>query len=724
MLQHDQVQRQRLLSTAVQESDIAMVVTGPDRRILFVNAGFVRMFGFTPEDVVGQLPTEILAGEHTDARLLADIRQRAIDGRGYSVELLCYTRDKRPLWVSVVASPVCDARGQLLNFVGVLTDITQTKMHEVLQHKVLEAVARDAPMVDVMNLVCREVERIAPEVVSSILEVDEQGRLHPLAAPGLPATLAQAYEGQQIGPIAGSCGTAAWRNEAVLVSDIETDPLWSAYKKLVLPLGLRACWSSPIRGADGEVLGTFAFYFRESRGPNDLHRRLVEVSLHLCALALARERSRAQIHRLAFYDALTGLPNRALLSSQAQHLLLDAQRTGVQLSLLCLNLDRFKHVNEAHGHSVGDDLLRETARRIGAGARETDIAARLSGDEFVVVLPRCSVEQAGRAIERLMVALSEPWSANAEFLHPTVGIGVAVFPEDGADVGTLIRHAGMAMRQAKGRGPGSFQFFSTDMQQAAQERAMLESDLRFALDNDKLSLHYQPQIAAPQGLYGVEALLRWFHPSLGAVPPARFIPLAEESGQIRRVGVWVLTEACRQMADWRRRGVVVPHVSVNLSASNFQDAGLPDVIAGLLRENALQPGDLMIELTEGVMLNPDSVVMGTITAVHALGVRLSMDDFGTGYSSLGYLHRLPISELKLDKSFVQDLEHSEAARALTTSVLRIGRSLGLTVVAEGVETDGQYRFLNAEQCPVVQGFLLARPSAAPDLQVWLQNHIT
>ncbi|MFN6993541.1 MAG: EAL domain-containing protein [Aquincola tertiaricarbonis] len=719
--QHELLARQRLLSTAVDESDIAVIVASADRRVVFANAGCLRMYGYRLEEMVGHRPTELLAGPHTDPSMLQALMSDDLAEQSFSCELLTYTKDGRPLWVSTAVNPVHDAHGRLCNFVGVLTDITQTKLHEVLQFRVLDAMAREAPLHELMLLLCREVERIAPELVASILRVDEQQRLQTLAGPSLPADFCQQINGVAIGPQVGSCGTAAWRNAPVMVRDIATDPLWEHFRDLALPLGLAACWSSPIRSSDGQVLGTFAFYYREPREPSALHRRLVDVSLHLCSLILERERTKAHIHQLAFYDALTGLPNRALLRGKTERALHDAGRHGWPLAVVFVDLDRFKQVNDTHGHVVGDGLLIELARRLEACARTGDIIGRLSGDEFVAVLPQCGGGAAVAAVERLVAAFAQPVTVHGVLLHPGASLGVAMYPEDGTDIDTLIRHADMAMYQAKMHRRGGFRFFSAELNREAHERAMLEADLREALGPaGGLALHYQPKVASDDGrLCGVEALLRWAHPRLGMVPPMRFVALAEECGLVHTLGRWVLAEACRQMADWRARGVPVPSVAVNLSASNFLDAGLPEVLQRLLARHGLKTGDLTVEMTESVMLNPDPVVLATVHAVHGLGIRVSLDDFGTGYSSLSHLHRLPIGELKLDRSFVQDIEHDDLARALTVSVLRIGKTLGLTVVAEGVETEAQRRFVADEGCPVVQGYLVSRPVPPAGLEAWL-----
>jgi len=336
------------------------------------------------------------------------------------------------------------------------------------------------------------------------------------------------------------------------------------------------------------------------------------------------------------------------------------------------------------------------------------------------VLPQCDAERVTNTIERLQEQLAEPLVLADNALAISASIGIAMFPADGRDMETLLHRADMAMYQAKSSGRGRFSFFSSEMNRLAQERLALENALRKALQGGELRLHYQPQVDLASGqLYGVEALARWTHPQLGEISPARFIPLAEECGLIADLGRWAVGEACRQLAAWRTQGLAVPAVSVNLSPSSFHNLDLPRMIADTLDRHALAPKDLTLELTESILLDTNPSTMKTIEEVHAHGVRLSMDDFGTGYSSLSYLRRLPVSELKLDRSFVADLEHDEAARALSSAILGIGQSLRLTVVAEGVETPVQNIMLREQGYPVAQGFLFARPLAPQDLERWL-----
>ena len=649
----------RLLLLGINETGNAVAVSGPDGRIVYVNEGFHRMLGFGRRR--GQSGAGRTAGGgRPDGGTREELDRRIACREGYHKDVLVYDRAGKPLWVSVMANSVFDERGTLVNVVDVLTDITPTKVHEVLQRRVLQAMVNEASVTEVMNMVCREVERLAPEVLTTVLRVDDAGRLRPLAAPSLPPAFSDALDGEPIGPQCGACGTSAFLGRPVIVPDIATDPLWDGYRHLPLPEDIKSCWSSPIKSSDGRVIGTFGFYFRERRLPDDFHHRLVDVCVYLCALALEREEARARIRQLAFYDELTGLPNRNLLLAQSEQAIARAEAERKRVAVLFLDLDRFKQVNDTLGHPIGDALLREVALRLRRLARATDIVGRLSGDEFVMLLPDFEHGRLTAAAEHILVALAQPFGVGGITLNPSVSIGISVFPENGA-TWTRCCHADMAMYQAKTAGRNRISFFSAEMNRQAQERLALEAALRDALEGRALRLHYQPQVGLRNGsLYGVEALARWRHPTLGEISPARFVPLAEECGLIGDLGDWALREACSQLATWRHNGLRVPSVSVNLSATNFHNLNLPRMIAATLAEFGLAPGDLMLEITEGVVLDATAGTLRTIAELHRLGVRLSMDDFGTGYSSLGHLRRLIVDELKLDRSFVQGLESDDA----------------------------------------------------------------
>lgn len=711
------------LSLVADATDTPIIISDSESHIVHVNGGFTRMLGWQPEEAEGKMPIAFIAPQlPPDFIALYQSELRA--GRPVEREEVIEGKNGQRYWVKAISNPITDVDGSWRYTVSLLTDITRSKMYEVLQHRVLEAMARERPLTEVLEMVCQEVERIAPEVSASILEVDKQGLMHPLAAPSLPVSYSQMLDGLSMGPKAGSCGTAAWRNEPVLVDDIATDPLWEDYKQLVLPLGYYACWSTPIRNSQGKPIGTFAFYYRATRKQASLafHQLLVDACTHLCALALEREHTRERMRQLAFYDGLTGMPNRSLLQVKADQAMAAAARNDEQLALLFIDLDRFKQINDSLGHTAGDDLLRTVAGRLQQVLRACDIAGRLSGDEFVAVLPQCDAEQVANTIERLQALLATPLTVAETSLTVSASIGIAMFPADGRDLETLLQSADIAMYQAKSQGRGRFSFFSSEMNRLAQERLALETALSKALQEGSLHLHYQPQLDLVNGqLYGVEALARWSHPELGEISPARFIPLAEECGLIADLGRWALEEACQQLAQWREQGLDIPAVSVNLSPSSFYNLDLPRMIADTLQRNALKPQNLTLELTESILLDTNPSTMKTINEVHAHGVRLSMDDFGMGYSSLSYLSRLPVSELKLDRSFVADLEHNEAARALSRAILGIGQSLHLTVVAEGVETQAQNMMLREQGYPVAQGYLFARPLSPEALVKWMSE---
>ncbi|MBU4609698.1 EAL domain-containing protein [Achromobacter sp. GG226] len=713
----------RRLSLVADTTDTAVVIGSGGWRIEHVNPGFTRLFGWRADELPYPGPLGLPA-PHVSPTQWDAVRAELKAGRPVRHEDILVGKNGQRYWVNAMTNPVIDESGQLINTVSVLTDVTQTKMYEVLQHRALEAMAREQPLTQVLDTVCREVERIVPEITASILSLDEHGCLQPLAAPGLPESYLIAVRGLAIGPAVGACGTAAYRNAPVLSRDIATDPSWPAdFRAILVPLGFVACWSTPIRSSEGGVVGTFAFYFRDDARPDTFLRKIVNACAHLCGLALERERQRVRIRQLAFYDTLTGLPNRSLLFAQADQAVRAARHANDSLAVLFLDLDRFKQVNDSLGHPAGDALLRTVATRLGELLGAADFAGRLSGDEFVIVLPQRTAPQAEAIAARIVALLGEPSAIAGISLACSGSIGIAMFPTDGEDMETLLQSADMAMYQAKSAGRGQVAFFSPGMNEAAQERLALETALREALAQRTLELHYQPQILMDAGtLHGVEALARWPRSRWGNVPPSRFIPLAEDAGIMGALSAWVLDEACRQLAAWRADGLAVPAMSINLSPTSFQDLDLPASIRNALTRHGLQAADLTLEITEGIMLNANASTLRTMAEIRALGVQLSMDDFGTGYSSLSYLRRLPVNELKLDRSFVAELEQDATARTLSAGILGLAHSLGLKLVAEGVETPAQRRVLQSQGYAVAQGAIYTMPLPAAALVAWLQAH--
>jgi diguanylate cyclase (GGDEF)-like protein/PAS domain S-box-containing protein len=707
---------------AADEIDHAVLVTEPTGRVVYANRTFHSMFGFRRGDMQGRNAAELLAAEGFDAGTMDRVRKELAQRRTFEEEVPVTTKAGDIVWMSTVVKPLYDDAGALAHYLLVFSDINDSKQIQRLQRDVLEAIAQDQPIRSVMDLICRRVEIMAPDVVCSILAVDDEQRLRPLASPSLPPHYNTAVDGLSIGPRAGSCGTAAYRNEPVIVEDIETDPLWEDYKGLALPLGLLACWSTPITLRDGRVGGTFAFYYRQKRGPSVWHEYIVRACVNLCVVALERDEATARIGRLAYYDSLTGLPNRAKLREQMEAMFDHATSPG-PAALLFIDIDHFKDVNDTLGHSVGDSFLRELANRIVAEVWDVDIVCRHGGDEFVVVLDGADGPRAQRVAEALLRRIAQPVRVEGVTLPASASIGIGLCPANGTDSATLLRNADTAMYRAKGEGRSTFRFFTAEMNRMAQDRLLLGALLRDAVADGQVHLAYQPQIDAMTGaVAGAEALARWTHPALGAVPPARFIPLAEDFGLIETIGESCLNEGCAQLRRWDEAGYDIPHVAVNISAIQFRNPDFPFIVASALAKSALTADRLTVEVTESVMMDGSPTALDNARRLREMGVKISMDDFGTGYSSLSNLAKLPVSELKIDRSFMADLEESEAVRAMVTAVIRIGETLKLRVVAEGVETVPQRRFLEALGCDVLQGFLFGEAMPPQMFEEWLDHH--
>ncbi|MEH2613350.1 EAL domain-containing protein [Bradyrhizobium sp. AZCC 1693] len=716
-------ERIALLNLVADKTTRAVVVTDRNLRVVYTNAAFSGMLGYTAAQAEGRQANQLLAGRFTDRRTLLRLRRRICDGCGDEEEVLAYDKNGNEIWVSAMVKAFRNDRGRIKYVFALLSDISESKQLRSLQQLIMGALADELPLTEIADQLCRRVEAIAPDVVASVLHVDSDGLVHPLGGPSLPDDYSRALEGVAVGPDIGSCGSAAYYGKPVLASDIDNDPRWQPFKAMPLAAGLKACWSTPIKAKDGRVIGTFAFYFRERRAPSRWHQRIVDACVHLGALAIERKEARAQIARLAYHDMLTGLPNRAQLRELINQAIDDCA-PGKQLALVFLDLDHFKDVNDTLGHSAGDALLIEFAKRLRTRIQPSDLLGRLSGDEFVIVLPNCDPARASLVASHITETLTSPlWIDNRQ-VPISASMGISIYPDNATDIDTLIQQADAAMYKAKQAGRSTHRFFSADMNRLAEKRLVLSAALRQAIANDKLRLVYQPQTRTVDGaLYGVEALSRWHDPDLGEVPPSKFIPLAEEVGLIEQIGLWSIREACRQMAAWRHAGLDVPCVAVNLSPLNFQNAKLAAVVAETIAANGLPPETLMLEITEGVLVNERSAAIETMNAIRKLGVGLSLDDFGTGYSSLSRLAHLPIRELKIDRSFMYNIERDASALAIATAVVRIGQSLKMAVVAEGVETEGQRRLLADLGCDVMQGYLCA-PAMSPEaFERWLLDHV-
>ncbi|UDF30416.1 UNVERIFIED_ORG: EAL domain-containing protein [Roseateles sp. XES5] len=632
----------------------------------------------------------------------------------------------RMKWLLSSKLPVRDAAGEVVGIVGIARDITERKREESLhlgQAHLLKMIALGAPLAEVFSSLILLIEAHIPDVTGSILMLAPDGKhiVHG-AAPNLDPAYCQLVDGLEIGPSLGSCGTAMWRGEPVIVTDIETDPLWENFKALILPYGFRACWSSPIRSYQGKVMGSFALYSRRGGEPSAECMKLVGMAIHIAGIAIERKEAEDSIQFMAHHDTLTGLPNRSMLDERVASAIEAADDAGGSMTLAFIDLDNFKLVNDSLGHHAGDELLKIVAARMLRCVRASDSIVRLGGDEFVVLINGAmrkgeSVEDRLSAVRE---AIAEPVEIEGRSFQVTCSMGVAAYPEHGRNVTELLARADTAMYRAKEIGRDAMQVFTAELANRAHEKLERQEELRRALARSEFFLQYQPQMDLSNGrIFAVEALIRWRHPERGIVPPGDFIPLAEENGLIGPIGDWTLRAACRQNKAWQDSGLPPVVVSVNVSARQFQETDWVERVATALEESGLEARYLELELTESLIMQDVQQAVETMHRLSQLGVHLAIDDFGTGYSSLSHLKRFPMGVLKIDRSFVQDLPNDTDDAAIARAVISLAHTLQLRVIAEGVETREQIDFLREAGCDEIQGYYLSKPIDARGLQAIL-----
>jgi c-di-GMP-specific phosphodiesterase len=592
-----------------------------------------------------------------------------------------------------------------------------------LERACLDALTQDMSFVDLGGELCRRIEAAVPGVVASVCRVNDHC-LWPWAAPSFSPAYCQAFNGAMIGEGVASCGTAAFRGTPVLTGDIDKDPAWASYKHHVLKYGVRACWSYPIKRPDGRVMGTFAFYSRDAVLPPEYIARIAESCAYMCLLAIEREERNQEYERLIKYDRLTGLLNLHSLNGCLDELM--AGDTGRGLGVFIFALSNLHQINDSFGRNAGNQVLVTMAERLRLRARPNMCLGRFSGNDFLVVETNCNADRAVDIADRLLEIGRRPIRVNGETLEisPQVGISWCGSGEEKPHRDELLDMARMALKQVSATdADGSYAFFSPSMNARVQERRLLETELREAIGANRLHMAYQPQVYGETGkLYGFEALARWNNERLGNVPPGQFIPLAEEAGLIDAISFWGLREVCRQLAQWRAEGLVVPGISVNLSATTFRNPGLVGFVVGLLDEFGLKGESLTLEVTESILFERTPATAQAMHDLRARGIGLSVDDFGTGFANLTNLVNLPITEIKIDQSFVAKCPDEGRERTLVEMLIGIGRALAVNVVAEGVETSGQCSWLTTANCPVLQGYLIARPLASDHVSTWMQEN--
>lgn len=576
-----------------------------------------------------------------------------------------------------------------------------------LQHEVLESLACGKPLLDAMNALCRGAERLAPGAICSILTVDREGRQHPLAGPSLPDAYRASLDGALVGPDAGPCGAAAYFGEPVEVTDIEIDPRWVALRAKALPLGLRACWSSPIRASDGRVIGTFAFYYRSRRGASALDRAIVASCVRLCAIALERGEREERIRRLAFFDSVTGVANRASLEQRGEAAIAAAIANGFGAAIHCIDLDNFKEINDTLGHRAGDILLGSVAERISSILNEGDIVARIGGDEFAVIQSHIASPPDVRGFAmRFMDAMAAPFDLEEAMATVGVSVGIARAPDDGHDLRTLLRKADFALYDAKSSGRGNFRFFDPGIESRVAANRRIWQDLRQAVAGGEFELHFQPIVALGlTRVCGYEALLRWRHPRDGLRTPEEFLPVAAKAGVLYEIGDWILREACACAA------VLPPdaRVGVNISHTQLERSGFAFRLAEAIAAAGIDPSRLEIEIAGSAEVAASAETLECLSQIRALGVSVSLDDFGASGASLAHLQALPIDRVKISRPLIREAPSSPGAATIVKTIIGLAHDLGIAATAEGVETDAQLRMLRQFGCDEIQGFVISPP---------------
>jgi diguanylate cyclase (GGDEF)-like protein/PAS domain S-box-containing protein len=680
-----------LQSAALKAADNAVFITDHEGTILWVNRSFTTLTGYSQEEALGKNVRLLKSGEQSES-FYANLWSTISSGKVWKGEIVNRRKDGTTYPEEMTITPVTRDDGNPANryFIVIKQDITERKLaEEMLQnnankYRVLFEDSADANwLMDEKGFLDCNSAALKMFGYSAAAEMKHPSDISPLnQADGTPS---RAASEKKI--------TAAFLNGKERFE-------WLHQRKNGKVFPAEVCLTALTLSGRRTLLATV----------RDITDRKV-----------AEER----VQYLAYYDALTGLPNRTLLQDRLFKALAGARRQKDKVALLFLDLDGFKNINDSLGHSVGDLLLQEVAERLKIWGRERDTVARLGGDEFLIMLT--SVENSvdiAVAAERLMKAMTAEFVVQGHSFSVSCSIGVSIFPEHGTDCETLIKNADAAMYGAKENGRNNFRFFSDEMNALAVERLTLESSLRLALAREELFLMYQPQMDVVTGtVTGLEALLRWQHPDLGLVPPDKFIRIAENSGLIVPIGEWVLRTACRQAQSWQDEGLPAVTVAVNVSAVQFRQQGFCELIRNVLHETGLAPQCLELELTESLLLANAEVMLSVVEQLKAIGITLAIDDFGTGYSSFSYLRQFQVSRLKIDRSFIRDVAVKPDDAAITTAIISMAKSLNLKVIAEGVEDEAQMSFLRTHHCDEIQGYYFSKPLAVKDVANKLRGTI-
>ena len=611
-----------------------------------------------------------------------------------------------------------ESDGKAIRLVGTHVDITDRKRSQYFLEKyaeILKLIAKGIPAADIYDQIALMYEGRHPGMRCSMLELEDGKLLHG-GAPSLPKSYCEAVHGLENGPSVGSCGTSTYTGVRVLVENIETDPKWEKLKDVALPHGMRCCWSEPIKNSSGKVLGAFGMYYNHPALPNDEELEDLQSAARLAGIVMERDHDHKRIRDLAYKDQLTGLSSRTDFHHHLGEAVKHSKRHQNHFFLLYIDLDDFKGVNDSLGHDAGDLLLKTVAKRLKQVSREEDYVARLSGDEFSILVRDVDDDMtAAQVAQRVLDEISEPIELSSRKFTPSCSIGIACFPDDGKELSTLLKAADTSLYSAKEQGKNQYAFYKPELTRKAEHRFRVEQALREAVEQQHLTLVYQPQIdVISHRITGVEALSRWRHPQLGQVPPSEFIATAERIGMIKQLTEWVLNAACQQAVAWRAAGLPPVRLAVNISPSHFLDKGFVSLVKRTIELTGIAPEMLELEVTEGVV-QTDQENLRIFEQLSQLGVVIAIDDFGSGYSSFASLKHLAAESLKIDKHFINDMVSDTKTKMLIESMIEIGHNLDHQITAEGVETQEQFDLLKAMGCETAQGFYISKPVSPEEI---------
>ncbi|NEQ47003.1 MAG: EAL domain-containing protein [Leptolyngbya sp. SIOISBB] len=679
------------------------------------------MLGYTENELDGNLETwkSIVHPEDRDI-VLSKVKEYALGKQdSFEVEMRMQHRDGHEISVLSRAFLVKrNSDGKAVRLVGTHVDITGRKEAEDFANKhaeILEMIATGKSAHDIYDEIALMYEVRHPGMRCSMLELHD-GRLMHGGAPSLPKAYCEAVHGLKNGPDVGSCGTSTYTGKRVLVENIETDPKWAKIKHVALPHGMRCCWSEPIKNSSGKVLGAFGMYYNHPALPNEAESNDLKSAARLAGIVMERDQAQKRIRELAYTDDLTKLPNRASFFLNLENSINAFGQHKKRLGLLYIDLDNFKSVNDSLGHNAGDILLKEIANRLKSICRKTDFTARLSGDEFCLVVENVedTYTATGLVAQRCLEMISKPIELLGRKFTPACSIGIAHYPDDGKDLAKLIRAADISLYAAKECGKNQYVFYKPELTLKMEYRFQVEQNLREAVEQQRLSLVYQPQVQINTGeIVGVEVLSRWHHPRLGQVSPLEFIPIAERTGMIKPLTEWVLKTACQQSVAWKKAGFPKLCTAVNISPSHLLDPDFVSMIERIIDETGMVPSELELEVTEHAF-QTNQQNLSISRDLKSLGVSLSIDDFGTGYSSFSSLKYIQFDYLKIDKYFIDEMLVDHKSKLLVGAMIEMGHNLDHGIIAEGVETIEQCHMLQDLGCEIAQGNFFSKPITADE----------